>query len=335
MERVLITGSAGYIGSVVTAYLLEHDIEVVGIDDCRTGFLQPMRLLEEKFSSRFKFYKHTINHDKLRMVFTSGNKIDVVVHFAASSKVDESVRNPRLYQQNNVEVSKILLEEMKSAKVKKLIFASSAAVYGEAQYVPIDENHPLIPTNPYGTTKLAVEKLIHKANEWGLKSIIFRFFNVCGASDDGRMGDSRKPSSALVQNVVRGAIKLETFRVTCSPVDTPDGTTIRDYLDVRDIALACYLAIKRLDRDKENKIINLGSGQGESIKEVVDLVDKILGTKTKIKTTNLARMGEVSKVIADVKKARELLDWIPKRKLPDSVKSLINWYQLHPNGWIE
>lgn len=333
MKRVAITGSAGYIGSIITARLLELGFEIVGIDDCRTGFLEPMKILEKKFGSKFKFYKNGLNRNILRTIFANENNVDIVIHLAASSKVDESVRNPSLYYKNNVVVSEILLEEMKRAMIKKVIFASSAAVYGEAKYIPIDEQHPLNPTNPYGATKLEVERMIAHSEEWGLRSVIFRFFNVCGANIDGDWGDSRYPSSALVQNVVRGAMKLEPFELTCSKVNTPDETTIRDYVDVTDIAIACERAIEYLNRGGENTVINLGSGIGASIKEVVRIGDKLLGVKTQVKLAKRKREGEVAKVVANNNRAKRILSWRPQIKLEDSVKSLITWYKTHPTGW--
>lgn len=335
MKKILITGSAGYIGSVVTSYLLSKKLIVVGVDDCRTGFLEPMETMAQMYGSNFKFYHAGISHRSLQKIFSENSDIDIVIHLAASSQVDESIKKPKLYKENNVEKSKVLFSEMQKVGVKKLIFASSAAVYGEAQYVPIDEKHPLNPANPYGKTKLIVEKMIQNQEKIGLNSIIFRFFNVCGTSRDELWGDSRQPSTALVQNVVRGALGISPFLISCTKVPTPDGTTIRDYLDVSDIAVACHLAIKRLEKQNNpvSEIFNLGSGEGKSIKEVVSQVDAILGSRTKLRQQSDARKGEVSAVYANIERARAVLGWKPKRKLPDSVKSLISWYKSKPAGW--
>lgn len=333
MQKVLITGCAGYIGTIVTECLLTQKFGIVGIDDCRTGFMEPMERMKEKFGDQFEFYRMGIESYELTSVLEKHSDIDLMIHLAASSKVDESVAHPQAYQQNNIEAAKRLFEQVKKRGIKKVIFASSAAVYGEAKYLPIDEDHPLVPANPYGKTKLEGERILHELKDLGIKSVIFRFFNVCGASMDGKWGDSRRPSSALVQNVVRGAMKLDKFELTCSKVDTPDNTTIRDYVDVTDIARACVNAIGYLNAGGETTVINLGSGIGVSIKEVVQIGNELLGVKTQVKMAKRKREGEVSKVVANNGKAKRVLEWQPRIELEDSVKSLIAWYKLHPSGW--
>jgi UDP-glucose 4-epimerase len=226
-----------------------------------------------------------------------------------------------------------LLSTMDKFNIKNIIFSSTCAVYGEAKYFPIDEKHPLFPTTPYGVSKKMAEEVI----EWfgklkRMNYMILRYFNVCGANIDGTIGDSKKPSSLLVQNAVRGALGIEKFYLTSPAVATPDKTPIRDYIDVVDLNLAHLKALEYLLSKKQNNIINLGTGAGSSVLEVVNQVKKSTGVEIKIEKAN-TRVGDDAKKIADIKKAQKLLGWKPERKIEDSVRSLITWYKSHPNGW--
>ena len=190
-----------------------------------------------------------------------------------------------------------------------MIFSSTCAVYGEAKYLPVDENHPTQPTNPYGESKLMAEKMLAWYGRLkGLKFVILRYFNVCGATDDGLVGDAKKPSFLLVQNAVRGALKIHDFCLTCPVVDTPDGTPIRDYVNV------------------------IGTGGGDSVLEIIEKVKEITGVSFDVKKTK-SRQGEYAKMVAAVKKAKRVLGWEVKRAISDSVRSLVIWYEKHPNGW--
>lgn len=335
MKRVLITGAGGYIGSVATYLFLKNDYQVVAIDNFSTGYRQPLELLQKKFGiERLQFYQTDLVKDwpKSAREFN----FDVVIHYAASCLVDESMKNPEKYFQNNVIGSLNLIQTMLKFGVKNLVFSSTCAVYGEAQYVPIDENHPTKPTNPYGESKRMIEKMI----EWfgklkGLNYVILRYFNVCGASDDGLIGDSKKPSSLLVQNAVRGALGIEEFHLTCPEVDTPDKTPIRDYINVVDLNEAHMLAVKKLESLNDGRlteIINLGTGAGNSVLEIVNQVELITGKKIERKK-GATRQGEYAKMIASIEKAKKILGWQPKRTIKDSVSSLIKWYNNHPKGW--
>ena len=218
--------------------------------------------------------------------------------------------------------------------VKKIVFSSTCAVYGETQYTPVDENHPTNPINPYGESKRMTEKII----EWYGKLLrvnyfILRYFNVCGASDDGEIGDSKKPSVLLVQNAVRGVLGVEKFYLTCPKVKTADGTPIRDYVNVVDLNEAHLLAVEKLLNDGNSfEIINLGTGTGNSVLQIVEEVEKITGKKIKRVFGN-TRAGEYAKIYASIEKAKKVLGWRPKRTIEDSVKSLIKWYKKHPKGW--
>ncbi len=216
-----------------------------------------------------------------------------------------------------------------------MVFSSTCAVYGENEYTPVDEKHPTNPTNPYGESKLMVEKMI----EWysklkGLNYVILRYFNVCGASDDGEVGDSKNPSVLLMQNAVRGALGIDSFQLTCPKVDTPDSTPIRDYINVVDLNEAHIKALEYLESGGKSEIINLGTGTGNSVLEIVEKVEEITGKKLP-REKGEERKGEYAQMYADISKAKSVLDWEPARSIEDSVKSLVKWYTDHPHGWIK
>ena len=332
MIKILITGCAGYIGSVATDLFLKNGYTIVGVDNFQTGYRQVIEVLKNKYKN-FSFYERDLK-DNLDDIFQKEKDIKIVVHYAASCMVDESMKDPQKYFSNNVCGSLDLLNTMIKFNVKKIVFSSTCAVYGEAQYTPVDENHPKNPINPYGESKRMVEKII----EWygkllELNYFILRYFNVCGASDDGEIGDSKKPSVLLVQNAVRGALGIEKFYLTCPKVDTPDKTPIRDYINVVDLNEAHLLAVEKLlKEDNIFEIINLGTGSGNSVLEIVSKVEEITGKKID-RVFGKTRAGEYAKIYASIEKAKKVLGWQPKRKIEDSVKSLIAWYQKHPNGW--
>lgn len=332
MKKILVTGAGGYIGSVATYLLLQKGYEVVAIDNFTTGYKDPLKLFKTKFPHSFSYYEIDLKND-LSSVFNSEKNIEGVFHYAASCLVDESMKNPQKYFENNVCGTQSLLSQLLKFKISKLIFSSTCAVYGEAKYFPIDENHPIKPTTPYGASKRMVEQLI----EWygklqGLQYVILRYFNVCGASDDGIIGDSKKPSTLLVQNSVRGAMNIEPFYLTCPEVDTPDKTPIRDYINVVDLNIAHIKALDYLFNHGKNEIINLGTGTGNSVLEIVTQVQEITGKKFSFEKT-IPREGDDAKKIASIKKAKNLLQWNPERSIADSVKSLVSWYNKCPNGW--
>lgn len=332
-KKILITGAGGYIGSVAAYLYLEKGFEVVGIDNFSTGYRQPLELLQKKFNQRqFRFYEIDLRND-LSVFFKKEKNIKAVIHYAASCMVDESMKLPGKYFSNNVFGSVNLLESMLKFGINELIFSSTCAVYGEAEYIPIDEKHPTDPTNPYGESKRMVEEII----KWfailsGLKYVILRYFNVCGASDDGLIGDSKKPSTLLVQNAVRGVLKIEPFCLTCPKVKTPDETPIRDYINVVDLNLAHLKALEYLDSVGRNQIINLGTGQGDSVLEIVKKVQEATGVKIDFKKTT-PRQGEYAKMIASINQAEKILNWRPKRTIKDSITSLVKWYKNNPKGW--
>ena len=332
MSKIIITGCGGYIGSVAADLFLSRGYEVIGIDNFQTGYKDPLELLQNKYSGKFRYFETDLKND-LSPIFQKEKNIEAVIHYAASCLVDESVRDPGKYFVNNVSVTANLLAAMDKFNIKNIIFSSTCAIYGEAEYYPIDEKHPLNPTTPYGASKKMAEEVIAwygKLKKFNY--MILRYFNVCGATEDGSIGDSKKPSTLLVQNAVRGALGIEKFYLTCPEVDTPDKTPIRDYIDVVDLNEAHLKALEYLLRDKKSEIINLGTGTGNSVLEVVNQVKRLTGVEIPIEKAN-TRQGDDAKKIANIKKAKELLGWEPNRTIEDSVKSLLIWYKKHPNGW--
>lgn len=334
MKKILITGAGGYIGSIATYLFLEQGYQVAALDNFETGYRQPLEVLQKKYGSdKLRMYEADLTKD-VSFVFKEEKDIDAVVHYAASCLVDESMKKPDKYFTNNVFGSLRLLQAMDEAGVKKIIFSSTCAVYGDAQYVPIDEKHPTNPANPYGESKRMTEKII----EWygkikGFEYVILRYFNVCGASDDGLIGDSKKPSVLLVQNVVRGALGLEPFFLTYPEFDTPDRSPIRDYINVVDLNEAHLKALEYLSNGGQSETINLGTGTGNSVLEVVEKVEQETGKTIERKKAADIRQGEYPKMIASIEKAQSVLGWTQKRGLKESVDSLIKWYSAHPQGW--
>ena len=331
-KKILVTGAGGYIGSSACYLLLQKDFEVVAVDNFSTGYRQPLELLQKKFGKdKFRFYEIDLTEGFSQEIKTFD--FSAVIHYAASCLVDESVKNPYKYFSNNVLGSLNLLETMKKFGVNKIVFSSTCAVYGEARHIPVDENHPTNPVNPYGESKRTVEKIINWYGKLhGFNYLILRYFNVCGASDDGLIGDSKKPSTLLVQNAVRGALEIEPFYLTCPEVDSPDRTPIRDYINVADLNEAHLKALDYLMAGGQSQVVNLGTGRGSSVLEVISQVEKVTGKKIPFKKTT-PRQGEYAKMIASIEKAKNILNWRPKRTIEDSIKSLVKWYTDHPKGW--
>ena len=332
-KKILITGAGGYIGSIATYLFLQKGYEVVAVDNYTTGYRQPLELLQQKFGNKsLRVYEVDLK-ENLSPIFEKEKEISAVIHYAASCLVDESMKKPEKYFKNNILGTLNLLETMLKFKIKNIVFSSTAAVYGEAQHIPIVEEHPLNPINVYGESKLIAEKII----EWygkifDIRYLILRYFNVCGASDDGLIGDSKKPSTLLVQNAVRGALKIEPFYLTCPEVDTPDKTPIRDYVNVMDLNEAHLAALEYLFKNGKSEIINLGTQAGNSVLEIVNKAQEVISIKFEIKKTT-PRKGDPARLVASIKKAETILGWEPKRKIEESIKSLISWYNSHPHGW--
>ncbi len=332
-KKILVTGAGGYIGSVATYLFLKNGFEIIALDNFLTGYREPLKLLQKKFGKeKLRVYEIDLR-DNIEKIFIKEKNIDACVHYAASCSVDESMKDPEKYFSNNVCASQNLLKTLLKFSINNLVFSSSCTVYGEANYIPVDEAHPTYPNNPYGESKLMTEKMM----EWygrlkGLNYVILRYFNVCGASDDGFIGDSKKPSALLVQNAVRGALGIEPFFLTCPVADTKDKTPIRDFINVVDLNEAHIAALKYLSDHGKSEIINLGTGTGNSVMEIVNKVQAVTGIQFTVQKTT-PRKGEYTNMTASIKKAKKLLHWQPKKNIEDSIKSLVKWYNQHPQGW--
>ena len=306
MSRILVTGGAGYIGSATVALLLERGFDVTVLDDCSTGHA-------EVVPAEATFIKGSLlDGDSVKRALQG---CDAVIHFAGKSLVSESVQIPDLYFETNVNGSQILFDEMDGAGVTRIVFSSSAATYGESKVQPIVETHKAAPTNPYGETKLAVDNfLTDLAAEENFAAISLRYFNVAGAAKSGGnwLAERHNPETHLIPNVLRASSE-NPLKIFGSDWDTKDGTCIRDYVHVVDLAQAHLLALDAL-KPGVHEIINLGSGGGYSVKEVVDCASRIVGSEIP-RIDAPRRDGDPAILIASISKAKQILGWEPTRNL--------------------
>lgn len=324
---VLVTGGAGYIGSHAVAALAERDEEIVVVDNLQQGHREAV--------TGGKLYVGDLRDaDFMETVFKENN-IDAVIHFAANSLVGESMTNPAKYYHNNVYGTLCLLEKMIEHDVKKIVFSSTAATYGEPENVPIDEFDRTLPTNTYGETKLAMEKMM----KWfdvahGLKFVSLRYFNAAGAHAGGKIGEDHSPETHLIPIVLQAALgQRPHISVFGDDYATPDGTCIRDYIHVSDLADAHVLAVDKLREGADSAIYNLGNGQGFSVKEVIEIARTV--TEREIKAViEPRRAGDPATLVASSERARKELGWKPSRdNLEDIIRSAWNWHVNHPNGY--
>jgi UDP-glucose 4-epimerase len=318
---ILITGGSGYIGSHTNKYLNQKGIETLVFDNLVYGHLE--------FNKWGKFYKGDLsNLDDLRKVFAK-NSIKAVIHFAAYAYVGESVIKPNKYYQNNLRNTINLLQVMHEFEVDKIIFSSTCATYGEPQYLPIDENHPQKPINPYGNSKYFVEQIIKDYHSAGfLNYCIFRYFNAAGADIDCEIGEWHEPETHLIPLVLDvPAGKREEITIFGTDYSTQDGTCVRDYIHVTDLAQAHYLGLMHLLEGKESNIFNLGNGYGFSVKEVIDCAEKITGKNIKRKFSE-RRAGDPSTLIGSADKAKEILGWKPEyNELEKIISTAWHWHK--------
>ena len=333
MKKIIITGAGGYIGSIATYLFLKKGYEVVAIDNFSSGFRQPLEKMIKDFGEdRMRFYAKDLTTD-LSPLFKIEKNISAIIHYAAKASVDESMHQPQKYFYNNCYGSLNLLQAMADFGINKIIFSSTCAVYGQAQQIPVSEDHPVLPTNPYGESKLMIEKMIKWFGELlGLKYVILRYFNVARALDDGSICDSKKPSVHLVQNVVRSAMNISSFFLTCPEVETLDHSPIRDFVNVVDLNEAHIAGLEHLEHGGKSEIINLGTRTGHSVLEIISKVKELTGATFELKKTT-PRLGEYAKMIASTDKAEDILHWKQQRSLDATIKSLIAWYKKYPQGW--
>lgn len=314
---ILVMGGAGYIGSHTVKYLLDSGYDCIVADNLVYGHI-------EAVDKRAKFINADLmDIESLKKVFNE-NKIDAVVHFAAFAYVGESVTNPQKYYYNNVVGTLNLLNVMLENDVKKIVFSSTCATYGEPEYTPIDEKHSQSPINPYGKSKLMVEQIFEDYKKaYGLKYIALRYFNAAGASSDSTIGESHNPETHLIPLVLRAIQNGDAVKVFGTDYDTPDGTCIRDYIHVEDLALAHKLAVEKLDNYQG--YINLGTGIGTSVKEIITSAEKVAGKQCKTELVD-RREGDPARLYANNSKAKEVLGWNPKyTNIEDIIKTAWLW----------
>ena len=321
---ILITGGAGYIGSRTALRFIQAGYDVVIFDNLETGHIETIETLQK--IGDVKFVKGDLkNIADVEAVF-SEYPIDAVIHFAAYSLVGESVHNPAKYFRNNTFGTLNLLDTMIKHNVKKIVFSSTCATYGEPVYVPMDEKHPQNPINPYGTSKLMVEMIMKDYDSaYGLKSVKLRYFNVAGCDSDSRIGEWHEPETHLIQNILKSTFgEGNTFKIFGDDYDTPDGTCIRDYVNVEDLAEAHRLALEYLKRENKSDVFNLGTEKGDSVKNIFDTCEKVLNKKIKVEIVE-KRAGDPAKLYANAKKAKSVLNWKPSRTIEDSIETAYNW----------
>lgn len=321
MNTVLVAGGAGYIGSHTVKYLLKNNYNVVVVDNLVYGHKEAV--LTQNFEQI-----DLADKSALDKVFKKYN-IDAVMHFAAYTYVGESVIDPKKYYWNNVVNTLNLLDTMVENNVKNIVFSSTCAIYGNPEYTPLDEMHSQKPINAYGRTKLMIEKIMSDYEiAYGLKYAALRYFNAAGADAQGELGESHDPETHLIPLVLK-AIKGEIPQITVfgTDYDTPDGTCIRDYVHVEDLASAHMLALEKIFKENKSFCLNLGTGIGTSVKEIIKATEEVTGKKVPL-TYGERRPGDPAKLFATNKKAKETLNWNPKHtEIHEIIKSAWVWEQ--------
>ncbi|UCG56982.1 MAG: UDP-glucose 4-epimerase GalE [Phycisphaerales bacterium] len=324
--RVLVCGGAGYIGSNMTALLATEGHEPVVFDDLSTGHRTAVAGAE--------FVRGNLADFELLLDVLSRYNIEAVMHFAAFIEVGESIRAPLKYYRNNVSNTQTLLSAMEAANVIRFVFSSTAAVYGTPKTVPVTEDLPKEPINPYGQTKLAVEKMCHYQSETGkLRYALLRYFNTCGAGANSTLGEDHRPESHLIPLTIQAAMgKRSEIRIYGTDYDTPDGTCVRDYIHVDDLCRAHLLALARLDGHRES-VYNLGNGAGYSVREVVDTVKAVAGKDFRVVEVG-RRTGDPPVLTSDATKAKSELGWTPQvPELEKMVSTSWQWHNENPDGY--
>ena len=329
--KVLVLGGAGYIGSHTVYELIDDGQDVVIIDNLETGHIEAVH-------EKAKFYKGDIRDRAfLEDVFSKEKDIDAVIHFAANSLVGESMVNPLKYYDNNLCGTKVLLEALVAHGIDKVVFSSTAATYGEPERVPILESDKTEPTNTYGETKLSMEKMFKWTGKaHGLRYVSLRYFNACGAHPNGKIGEAHNPETHLIPLILQVPNgQREAISIFGDDYDTIDGTCVRDYIHVLDLAQAHILAVKYLMAGNDSNIFNLGNGVGHTVKQVIDTARKV--TKDPIKVEMAPRRaGDPATLIASSAKAKEVLGWKPEHDdLEEIIATAWNWHKNHPHGFAE
>ena len=326
--KVLVTGGAGYIGSHTVRRLVRDGHESVIYDNLSEGHraaIGDCKLVEGDLADRAKLQQTLANEN-----------VEAVIHFAAHCSVGESVGNPAKYYRNNIVNSLVLLDAMVAAGVKRIVFSSSAAVYGIPERSPIEEDVPKHPVNPYGRTKLQFEEILADYGvAYGIGSVALRYFNAAGASPDGDIGEDHDPETHLIPIVLQVALgQREQMKIFGADYDTPDGTCVRDYVHVNDLASAHVLAMRSI-QPGQAEAYNLGNGAGYSVREVIGIARKVTGHDIAAEEAP-RRPGDPPTLVANSAKIKSALGWQPQfPKLEDIIATAWQWHQAHPNGYGE
>jgi UDP-glucose 4-epimerase len=336
---ILVTGGAGYIGSHTCVELLNKGYEVVVVDNLSNSSKISLERVEKITGKKIAFYEaDLLDKNAINEIFEKEKSIDAVIHFAGLKAVGESVQKPLEYYHNNITGTLILCEVMREHNVKNLVFSSSATVYGTPRTLPIKEDFPLSTTNPYGATKLMLEGILkdlqYSEPEWNI--IVLRYFNPIGANESGMIGENPKglPNN-LVPYITQVAVgKLECLNIYGDDYDTADGTGVRDYIHVVDLALGHVKAIQKINEKKGILFYNLGTGNGYSVLQMVKSFEKVSGKKINY-AIKPRRPGDIAACYADVSKAKEELHWQATRDLGAMCADAWRWQECNPNGYDE
>jgi UDP-glucose 4-epimerase len=327
MSSVLVTGGAGYIGSHAVKAMKQAGLQVVVYDDLSAGHREAARFADA-------FIEGSIDDvDRLRNAFRD-HEVDAVMHFAAWLSVGDSVRDPAGYYRNNVLGALAVLDAMVAENVHRFVFSSTAAVFGNPVETPITEDHPKRPINAYGETKLAIERALpHYERAYGLKSVVLRYFNAAGADPDGELGEDHAPEQHLIPRAIDAALGRDAFAIFGDDYDTPDGTCLRDYIHITDLADAHIRALGSLRSDGPSARYNLGNGRPTSVKEVVDSVARVVGRKVPY-TVGPRREGDPGVLFASSARIKRDLGWKPQFEDIDTiVRTAWQWRERHPQGY--
>ena len=318
--KILVVGGAGYIGSHMVKWLVSADHDVTTFDNLSKGYRDAV--VGGEFIDG-----DLANHEQLDQLLKSV-AFDAVIHFASFIEVAESVSDPARYYQNNFTNTQHLLDAMVKHGASNFIFSSTAAIFGEPQYTPIDESHPKLPINPYGQSKLMVEQMLEDYDKaYGLKSVSLRYFNAAGADPDGKLGERHDPETHLIPLILQAASgRRKMISLFGNDYDTPDGTCVRDYIHVQDLCDAHMLALGKLIETGESDQFNLGNGLGYSVQEVIDCANKITGHDIPVQI-EARRQGDPAILVADATRANQELGWTPSSDLEKIIESAWAWEQ--------
>lgn len=327
--KILVLGGAGYIGSHTVYELIDAGNEVVIIDNLETGHMKAVH-------PQAKFYKGDLRDRAfVDSVLDTEKNIDAVIHFAANSLVGESMVNPLKYYDNNLCGTKVMLESLVAHGIDKVVFSSTAATYGEPQSIPIEETDPTRPTNCYGETKLSMERMFYWTGvAHNLRFVSLRYFNACGAHISGQIGEDHNPETHLIPLILQAASgKRDHISIFGTDYDTVDGTCVRDYIHVTDLAQAHILAVRYLMDGNKSDIFNLGNGVGFTVRQVIDEARKVTGADIKVVEEG-RRAGDPATLIASSDKAKSVLGWKPEyADLSKIIETAWKWHSKHKNGF--